>query len=84
MYGGWIFQRPVLGFPIMTSDEFCEWLSATGLSGNQAAAALGIHHETVGNYRRGRRGDGTPVEVPRTVALACAALYHRIKPWGER
>lgn len=47
------------------------------MSGQKAAAALGVSDNSISNYRQ--RG------CPRTVALACIALYGRqdeaVKPW---
>lgn len=46
------------------------------MSGQKAAAALGVSDNSISNYRQ--RG------CPRTVALACIALYGRqdgLKPW---
>lgn len=67
----------------MTPKDFKDWREQMGLSQKAAADALGISKPTVENYDRGtRREDGRPVVIPRTVALACAALYHNIEPWG--
>lgn len=50
----------------------------------QAADELGLSKATVENYDKGsRREDGRQVVIPRTVALACAALKHHLAPWGE-
>jgi predicted site-specific integrase-resolvase len=43
------------------------------VSGAEAARLLGVQPNTITRYRR--RG------APRCVALACAALYHRIEEW---
>lgn len=68
----------------MTADDFKGWRAAMGLSQRAAAEALGVSRPTIENYERGvRLTDGQPVTIPRTVALACAALYHRLEPWGD-
>lgn len=66
----------------MTSEAFNAWMDAMGFTTReQAAEALGVSVDTIKHYRTGHRGDGKPVVYSRTVALACAALYHRLKPW---
>lgn len=66
----------------MSPDDFVAWRRAMGYSQDRAAQALGLSRSTVQNYGAGvRRGDGEPVEIPLHIALACAALYHRLEPW---
>jgi len=51
------------------------------MSQREAAEALGISMSSVQLYERGsRREDGRPVEIPKTVALACSAVSHRLPP----
>lgn len=57
----------------MTPNEFCEWLKAMKITGAVAARLLGVNVNTITRYKR----EG----APQTVALACAALYHRIGAW---
>ncbi len=57
----------------MTATDFCRWLEAMAYSGAEAARQLGVNANTVTRYRR--QGGG------RMLALACAALFHRL---GER
>jgi transposase len=45
-----------------------------GISSAEAARRLGIHANTVTKYKT--RG------APYSIALACAALYHRLNPWS--
>jgi len=47
------------------------------MSGQKAAAALGVSDNSISNYRQ--RG------CPRTVALACIALYRKQtdQPWEQ-
>ncbi|WP_062236933.1 helix-turn-helix domain-containing protein [Aureimonas sp. N4] len=69
----------------MTSDDFKAWRTMMGYSQAKAAEELGISKPTVENYERGqRREDGRPVEIPRSIALACSAVYHRLDPWDAR
>jgi predicted site-specific integrase-resolvase len=57
----------------MTAKSFCEWLSAMGISGAQAAHLLGVNANTITRYRRSG--------APKAVALACTALFHRLEEW---
>lgn len=72
----------------MTSADFRAWRAAMGFSQAQAAAALGVNLYTVKNYdagaTRARDADGEriAIEIPRTIALACAALAAGLKPIG--
>jgi transcriptional regulator with XRE-family HTH domain len=59
----------------MTSDEFRQWRSAMGLTQLQAAGMLGLSKSTIELYESGKRRDNDQlVEIPKVVALACAAL----------
>lgn len=63
----------------MTADEFKAWLSemkAAKLirSDADAARALGTHANTILRYKDKGADQQT--------ALACRALFHRMKPWG--
>ncbi len=69
----------------MTPQDFKTWRKASKLTQTGAAAAFGLSLATVKLYESGRRygaGDdaGRPVEIPRTVQLACAALAHGLTP----
>jgi transposase len=57
----------------MTPDAFAAWLNAMNISAAEAARRLGVSPNTVTRYKK-RGGD-------QTLALACAALYHRMEPW---
>jgi transcriptional regulator with XRE-family HTH domain len=57
----------------MTSEEFQSWLKAMQISAAKAAELLDVKPNTITRYKR----DG----APQTVALACAALYHRLEEW---
>lgn len=69
----------------MTSKDLRAWMKAMGIKSRaEAGRRLGYSAETVGNWLAGHRRDAarTPAPIPDAVALACAALYHRLKPWG--
>ncbi|MCC6981927.1 MAG: helix-turn-helix transcriptional regulator, partial [Bauldia sp.] len=57
----------------MTPDQFKSWRKAMGLKQKEAAERLGLKKRVIQYYERGTR-DGKPIEVPKTVALACYAL----------
>lgn len=57
----------------MTPEAFRTWLVTMKIRSAEAARLLQIHANTVTKYKA--RG------APKPVALACAALYHRIEPW---
>lgn len=57
----------------MTPNEFQAWLAAMKISGAEAARLLDVTPNTITRYRR--KG------APRSVGLACAALFHRIGEW---
>lgn len=63
----------------MTARQFEAWLSTTGMSGVEAAQALGVHPNSITRFRQ--RGG------PHTLRLACLALYHRLDgsslPWAS-
>jgi transcriptional regulator with XRE-family HTH domain len=59
----------------VTPAELILWRQRQNLNMTQAAAALGLHPNTISNYEAGRS------EVPRYVALACAAVACGLKPW---
>jgi len=52
----------------MTPDSLAAWMDRLGYNRTGAATALGISRNTLQAYLEGRQA------VPRTVALACAAL----------
>lgn len=68
----------------MTSEQFKAWRLLLHLSKEDAAAALGVHRETIANYESGHRRDPgkTPARIPRVVALACSAIAHGLPPYG--
>ena len=68
----------------MTPADLAAWRERMAFTQRQAAAALGI---TLPTYQRLERGaewtDGTPVQIDRRTALACAAIAAGLAPWGE-
>lgn len=56
----------------MTPADFLAWRKRLGLTVRGAAAALGIHQETVSAYGTGKS------PVPLYIALACEALESRV------
>jgi hypothetical protein len=61
-----------------SAAQFRAWQDAVKMSGQAAAKSLGVSDNSISNYRQ--RG------CPRTVALACIALYGRQdgpKPWEQ-
>jgi DNA-binding XRE family transcriptional regulator len=61
----------------MTPEQFKTWRKTCGLSQEKAADALGIGRRTVQDY------EAEKYEIPRSIALACAAIFHRLEPWGD-
>lgn len=59
----------------MSPADFRQWMSALDLSGADVVRLTGLTKNTVTKYQR----DG--VEIPRYVALACAAIARDIRPW---
>jgi len=56
------------------SSAFRQWREHMGVSQIQAADWLGVTSKTIHNWETGRHPDGSEKEVPKAVALACAAL----------
>lgn len=66
----------------MTADDFRAWHNAMGYTYDTGAKALGVSRGTYADYLAGAsRTTGKPVEIKRTVALACAALAQGLEPW---
>jgi transcriptional regulator with XRE-family HTH domain len=64
----------------MTPNDLTAWRQRLRLTKAQAADALGLSYSAYRYYEAGER-DGKPVEIPRTVALACAAVAFGLPPW---
>jgi predicted transcriptional regulator len=57
----------------MSAKAFQGWLDVMDISAAEASRLLGVSPNTITKYkRRGARKE---------TALACAALFHRIKEW---
>jgi transcriptional regulator with XRE-family HTH domain len=59
----------------MTPAAFKRWRKSLKLSQKEAAHALGLKRRILQYYEKGERNGG-PVEIPKTVRLACYALAH--------
>lgn len=69
----------------MTPEDLRAWRAAMGFrSQAQAAEALGYSVARYKDFERGKSANGEKVieTLPRTLALACSALYHRLEPWS--
>ncbi len=59
----------------MTPADLRAWQAHMGYTYDTAAAALGVSRSSYADWIAGRsRTTGKPIQVSRTVALACAAL----------
>lgn len=57
----------------MGPDDFRAWRKALGWKQKDAADRLGLKKRVIQYYEKGDR-DGKPVEIPKSVELACLAL----------
>lgn len=57
----------------MTPGEFRGWRKTLGFKQKEAAELLGLKKRVIQYYEKGKR-DGKPVEIPRSVELACYAI----------
>lgn len=57
----------------MRPGDFKQWRKALKLSQQEAANVLGLKRRVVQYYEKGER-DGEPVEIPKSVRLACYAI----------
>ncbi len=57
----------------MSAEDFRNWRKELGLKQKDAADLLGLKKRMIQYYEKGAR-DGKPVEIPKTVRLACYAL----------
>lgn len=66
-----------------SSKAFNSWRKRTGLTYKEASIVLGICMASIGYYTRGERKNvdiSEPVEVPKTVLLACSAVEANLPP----
>lgn len=61
----------------MTPDQFRSWRRTLGLKQKDAAEQLGLKKRMLQYYEKGNR-DGRPVEIPKSIRLACYALSQGI------
>jgi len=64
----------------VTPDDFKKWRKDLKLSQKEAAEVLGLKRRVVQYYEKGER-DGEPVEIPKTVRLACYALAQGVQDY---
>ena len=69
------------GGPAMSAAAFKKWRKTLKLSQKEAAQALGLKRRALQYYEKGVR-DGDPVEIPKTVRLACYALAQGCEDYG--
>ncbi|MBO6758760.1 MAG: helix-turn-helix transcriptional regulator [Roseibium sp.] len=67
----------------MTPDQFREWRRSLGLKQKEAAEQLGLKKRMIQYYEKGNR-DGRPVEIPKSIRLACYALSEGINDFDGR
>ena len=65
----------------MSPADFKRWRKSLKLSQKEAAAALGLKRRAVQYYEKGER-NGDPVQIPKTVRLACFALAEGCKDYA--
>ena len=58
---------------IMGPEQFRAWRKSLGLKQKEAAERLGLKKRMIQYYEKGNR-DGRPVEIPKSIRLACYAL----------
>jgi len=67
----------------MTPAQFKAWRKSLDLKQKDAAERLGLKKRMIQYYETGKR-EGKPVEIPKTVRLACYALAHGVEDFdGE-
>ena len=64
----------------MRPADFKRWRKSMKLSQKDAAHVLGLKRRVVQYYEKGER-DGEPVEIPKSVRLACYALAQGVYDW---
>lgn len=65
----------------MTPADLIEWRKRQGLKKTDAAKRLGVSYSMYRYYENGEREDGTKVEIPLAIALACSAIAFGLPPY---
>ncbi len=65
----------------MEAGDFRKWRKALKLSQKDAARSLGLKRRMIQYYEKGER-DGSKVEIPRSVRLACFALAEGVEDYN--
>jgi transcriptional regulator with XRE-family HTH domain len=61
-------------------NDFKKWRKSLKFSQKDAAHALGLKRRMIQYYEKGER-DGDKVEIPRSVRLACYALFEGVEDY---
>ena len=61
----------------MTGADFVAWREQLGITRTEACVRLGLHANSITNYEKGR------TTIPLYIALACAAVAKKLKPWRQ-
>lgn len=69
--------------PVMSAGQFREWRRTLGLKQKEAAELLGLKKRMIQYYEKGNR-DGRPVDIPKSIRLACYALSNGIRDFDGR
>ena len=67
----------------MNPEQFRHWRKSLGLKQKDAADRLGLKKRMIQYYEKGDR-DGRPVEIPRSVRLACFAISQGVHDFDGR
>jgi len=67
----------------MTPEQFRDWRKSLGLKQKEAAEQLGLKKRMIQYYEKGNR-DGRPVEIPKSIRLACYALSKGISDFDGK
>ncbi len=70
-------SKSKISVPGMTPQQFRHWRRTLGLKQKDAAERLGLKKRMIQYYEKGNR-DGRPVEIPKSIRLACYALSEGI------
>ena len=65
----------------MEPGDFRKWRKALGLSQKDAAHLLGLKRRMIQYYEKGER-EGEKVKIPRSVRLACYAIFQGIEDYN--